>query len=322
MAVHPLRTLADVLEHEAAVAVDGRGDVDAEDDADVDAMADLWGELDHAGREAAAVGGWTPDDPLRLTKATVTGLLRCPRRAVSATPAENDLSDELLVGLAVDAAAKLATLIPHRSPTADDTLAFLAATGDMRVSDRLAVEEAFRGGGGGAGTVRSDIAARVAMLTGAWPAIEPAWWPRVEEPVRCRLAGGAVMVSGRLDLLLGGPPTTRRAVIVEVKGGRWHDGMRADGHLYALMVALRDGRPPSAVVTVVADGTTEVEPVRPAVLATAASRVTEALRVAAGLAAGEPTAACPGTHCAHCPVRPSCPSGSSWRADGSGGSQG
>jgi hypothetical protein len=321
MAVHPLRTLADVLQRAAAVVDDRRGDGDADDDADADAdaLADLWGELDHAGRDAAAVGGWIPDDPLRLTKATVTGLLRCPRRAVSAAAADNDLSDDLLVGLAVDAAAKLTTLIPHRRPTADDALAFLAATGDTRVTDRLAVGDAFGdvsgGKGKGTGAVRSEIAARVAMLTDAWPTIEPAWWPRVEEPVRCRFAGGAVMVSGRLDLLLGGPPTPRRAVVVEVKGGRWHDGMRADAHLYALMVALRDGRAPSAVVTVVADGTTEVEPVRPAVLATAAGRVTEALRVAASLAAGEPPAARPGTHCAHCPVRPTCPPGSSWSAD-------
>jgi hypothetical protein len=324
MTVHPLRTLADVLQREATVVDDRRGDGDAHDDADVDALADLWSELDRAGRDAAAVGGWTPDDPLRLTKATVTGLLRCPRRAVSAA-ADNELSDDLLVGLVVDAAAKLTTLIPHRRPTADDALAFLAATGDTRVTDRLAVGDAFgdvsggkgtgNGKGNGMGAVRSEIAARVAMLTDAWPTIEPAWWPRVEEPVRCRLAGGAVMVSGRLDLLLGGPPTPRRAVVVEVKGGRWRDGMRADGHLYALMVTLRDGQAPSAVVTVVADGTTEVEPVRPAVLATAAGRVAEALRVAASLAAGEPPAAHPGTHCAHCPVRPTCPAGSSWRAD-------
>ena len=77
--------------------------------------------------------------------------------------------------------------------------------------------------------------------------------------MRARLAGGAVTVTGRLDVLLGGPPTGRPGVVVEVKGGRWYDGMRADGHLYALLVALRDGVVPAAVVTVVADGTTHVE---------------------------------------------------------------
>ena len=97
--------------------------------------------------------------------------------------------------------------------------------------------------------------------------------------MRAVLAGGAVVLSGRLDVLLGGPPTPRPAVVVEIKAGRWHDGARADAHLYALLVALRDGRPPAAVVTVVADGTTQVEPVRAAVLTTAADRVVHAIEV-------------------------------------------
>ena len=155
--------------------------------------------------------------------------------------------------------------------------------------------------------------ARIAVAA-AWPRIGPGWWPRVEDPARVRLAEGAIMLTGRLDLLLGGPPTDRPAVVVEVKGGRWYDGMRADGHLYALLVALRDGRAPHAVVTVVADGTTQVEPVRPAVLLTAAERVSHAIEVATSIAAGEPAATHPGAHCAHCPARPGCAPGRAWRA--------
>ncbi len=124
--------------------------------------------------------------------------------------------------------------------------------------------------------------------------------------MRALLAGGAVTVTGRLDVLLGGPPTGRPGVVVEVKGGRWYDGMRADGHLYALLVALRDGVVPAAVVTVVADGTTHVEAIRPALVRHAAERLELALRAAAPLAAGEPPEARPGSHCAHCPARLGC----------------
>jgi len=123
-----------------------------------------------------------------------------------------------------------------------------------------------------------------------------------------------VTVTGRLDVLLGGPPTGRPGVVVEVKGGRWYDGMRADGHLYALLVALRDGVVPAAVVTVVADGTTHVEAIRPALVRHAAERLELALRAAAPLAAGEPPDARPGSHCAHCPARPGCTAGESWHA--------
>ena len=267
---------------------------------------ELRGRLDHAARAAADVGGWGHDDPLRLSKETVTWLLRCPRRAVAG--AEAGAADDLVAGLAVDAAAKLATLAPQRPPTVQAVLAYLAATGDTTAADHLADR------GDAATPLLDDIAGRIQRLADVWPAIDPRWWPRVEEPVRARLADGAVLVGGRLDVLLGGPPTGRPGVVVEVKGGRWHDGTRVDGHLYALLVALRDGQAPAAVVTVVADGTTQVEPIRPAVLATAADRVAHAVRVAAAVASGETPAAHPGPHCAHCPARPVCEAGRTWSA--------
>ena len=320
------RTLADVLADAAAPSdlvdpndpVDPPEPVDAADPADPadrsgpadrdDApVAALRSLLDGAARAATPIGGWTPDDPLRLSKSAVTWLLRCPRRALA--DGGTGVTDDLVAGLVVDAAAKLATLVPQRPPTVDAALAYLEAAGDTTATMHLADR------GTAAAGLRDDLAGRVAALAAVWPRIGPGWWPRVEEPARVRLAGGAVMVAGRLDLLLGGPPTGRAAVVVEVKGGRWYDGMRADGHLYALLVALRDGRAPRAVVTVVADGTTQVEPVRPAVLVTAAERVEQAIAVAASIAAGEPPATHPGAHCPHCPVLAGCPAGRAWRAD-------
>ena len=309
VAPRPARTLADVLDDVvgdlAAPSPDGGWEGDRPDHDR--ATGDLHAALDHAARAAAQVGGWTDDDPLRLSKAMVTWLLRCPRRALAG--GEAGVTDDLVAGLAVDAAAKLATLVPQRPPTVDAALGYLDATGDTTAADHLADP------GDAARPLLDDIGGRIERLAAAWPRIDPAWWPRVEEPVRARLAGGAVMVGGRLDLLLGGPPTDRPAVVVEVKGGRWYDGMRTDGHLYALLVNLRDRQPPAAVVTVVADGTTQVEPVRPAVLASAADRVEHAMQVAATIAAGEPPAAHPGPHCGHCPVRPDCPAGRAWSAD-------
>jgi hypothetical protein len=233
-----------------------------------------------------------------LAKGSVAWLLRCPRRALAAPDAGT--TDDLVAGRIVDAAAKLATLVPQRPPTVEAALAYLDATGDAAVADHLADR-------GGVEALPADLAARIDRLATGWPAIDAGWWPRVEEPVRAVAAGGAVVLGGRLDLLLGGPPTSRPAIVVEVKAGRWHDSARADGHLYALLVALRDGVPPTAVVTVVADGTTQVEPVRPAVLSTAADRVVHALDVAGPIAAGEPAPAHPGPHCGHCPLRPACP---------------
>jgi hypothetical protein len=282
--VAPPRTLADVL---AAPGEPVDGDPD---------LGTVRARLDETARRATALAGWTEDEPLRLTKSRVTWLLRCPRRAVAA-PDESSSAD-LVAGLIVDAAAKLATLVPQRPPTAEAAVDFLAATGEERVA--------------GHPDALGRAAVMVERLAAVWPAVDPGWWPRVEEPARVRLADGAVTVGGRVDLIFGGPPTPRPAVVVEVKAGRWYDGMRADAHLYALLVALRDRRPPAAVVTVVADGTTQVEPIRPAVLAHAAERVEEAMTVAAALAAGEAPAVHPGPYCPHCPARPGCTAGIAW----------
>jgi hypothetical protein len=268
-------------------------------------IAALRTALDNGARAAQAVGGWSQDEPLRLSKHRVTGLLRCPRRALSDDHGAG--GEDVVVGLVVDAAAKLAAVSPRQHVTVDAAVAFITALGDSTVAEHLADL------GPAAERLTSDAAARIDRLAESLAGVDPGWWPRVEDPVRVALADGAVTVAGRIDVLLGGPPTGRPGVIVEVKGGRWYDGMRADGHLYALLVALRDGEVPASAVTIVSDGTTHVEHIRPALVEHAAERLEEVMDVAAGLAAGEPPATVPGAHCGHCPVRPDCPAGRAWR---------
>lgn len=283
--------------------------------------------LEDAAAAAVRDGGWTSDDPLRLSKWLLTWLLRCPRRAVSGPELDGAVADlgGLVIGLIIDAGAKLATLTSRTDPiTVDDTLAFLDATGDTRASDHLAdldlsppaatgatgAISATEPPGSTGSDLRAEAGARLARLTATWPVIDPGWWPRVEEPVRVRLADGAVTLGGRLDVLLGGPPTGRPGLVIEVKSGRWHDAVRADAQVYGLLVGLRDGVAPAAVVTVAAgDGATQREPIRPAVLQHTAERVAVALRTAGGLAAGEAPAARPGTYCGFCPLRDECPEG-------------
>lgn len=266
--------------------------------------------LDAAAREAVAVGGWTEAEPLRLSKGAVRWLVRCPRRALAADGGDGAGEiDNRVIGLIVDAAAKLVTLGPRRPVTVASAMAYLAATGDATVAEHL---EAI--GEDAAAKLTADAGARVERLVAGWPTIDPGWWPRVEDPARVRLAGGAVTVTGRLDIVLGGPPSGRPTVAVEVKAGRWYDDMRADAHLYALLLSLRDGEAPVAVVTTVSDGTTHVEPIRRALIRHAGERLELALRTAAGLAAGETPEARPGAHCGHCPLRPDCEPGQQWYA--------
>jgi PD-(D/E)XK nuclease superfamily protein len=286
----------------------------------LEVLEEVRARLEAVAAEATGLGGWTEAEPLRLSKASVTWLVRCPRRAVA--PGTSGTTDEMVLGSIVDAAAKLAALGARRPITVETALGYLDALGETAVGDHLdAVGEA------AAARLVADARERVERLVAAWPAVDPGWWPRVEEPARVRLAGGAITVTGRLDVLLGGPPTGLPGVVVEVKAGRWYDGMRADAHLYALLVGLRDGEAPARVVTLVADGTTQVEPIRATLVRHAAERVETAIATAARLAAGEVAEARPGTHCGHCPVRSDCAAGRRWlpaedapAAPGGGGS--
>jgi hypothetical protein len=290
--------LAEVLTDPGAVAAHAPGPHE---------LATLGADLATAATSAVRTGRWSPTDPLRLSKARLRWLLACPRRAL-AGDGGGDL-DALVIGRIVDAAGKLAALGSTRPIDVDAALAFLAAQGDGSVAEHLDAR------GDASATLLAGAGTSVTRLVSAWPVVDSAWWIRVEDPVRVALADGAVTLAGRLDVVLGGPPSDRPTVIVEVKAGRWHDAMRADAHLYALLTGLRDGRSPAAVVTLVADGTTQVEPVRRATVAHAAERVDAALATAASVAAGEPAAAVPGSHCASCPVRHDCTDGTSWLAE-------
>lgn len=266
-------------------------------------VADARNVLEEAASDAVAMGGWSSAEPLRLHKSRVTHLLQCPRRAVASDHIAPANTEDVAIGLLIDAAAKLVTLGARPPVTVEGALAFLDALDESQVRDHLRDL-----GQAAADDLLAKADVRLAQLLASWPAIEPGWWPRIEEPLRVRLAGGAVTLGGRLDILVGGPPSGRPSLVIEVKGGRWHDSVRGDAHFYGLLVGLRDGVPPAYVVSIAAaDGATQVEPIRPAVLRHTAERVAAALEAAAQLAAGEAPQALPGTHCAICPVRSDCP---------------
>jgi hypothetical protein len=67
---------------------------------------------------------------------------------------------------------------------------------------------------------------------------------------------------------------------------------------------------PAAVLTVAAaEGETQLEPIRPAVLRHTSEVLSAALHTAADLAAGIPPPACPGSYCTYCPLLDVCPEG-------------
>ncbi|HEX6231140.1 MAG TPA: PD-(D/E)XK nuclease family protein [Actinomycetota bacterium] len=137
--------------------------------------------------------------------------------------------------------------------------------------------------------------------------------PSTEWHVRVELLGGALVLSGTLDLVLGSAaplePMRTTRLAIDLKTGRAWPEHAEDMRFYALVLALRFGVPPYRVATLYLDsGEWVAEDVDERVLDRAADRVVEALRAAAASAAGRPLALRPGPYCTWCPRAQACPS--------------
>ncbi|MEW6058994.1 MAG: PD-(D/E)XK nuclease family protein [Actinomycetota bacterium] len=138
--------------------------------------------------------------------------------------------------------------------------------------------------------------------------------PSTEWNIRVELLGGALVLSGTLDLVIGASKgadqgrATRLAI--DLKTGRAWPEHAEDMRFYALLLSLRFGVPPYRVATLYLDsGEWQAEDVDRRVLERAADRVIEAVGVAAAIDASGPARPRPGPYCTWCPRAATCPSG-------------
>lgn len=165
---------------------------------------------------------------------------------------------------------------------------------------------------------RADLRATCRDRVVEWRAL----WPLLdhvevtfEHRIRGRFAGGAVVVSGRPDLVVRSPrPRAGRAtdIILDLKTGRRNEvADRADLRLYALLWTLKFRRPPFRWATFyLAEGRWDAEDLDPALLVGAADRVVDGARSVARLRGDPPEEELslhPGAHCTFCGRRDTCP---------------
>jgi hypothetical protein len=135
--------------------------------------------------------------------------------------------------------------------------------------------------------------------------------PSTEWHVRVELLGGALVLSGTLDLVLGsasGEANRATRLAIDLKTGRAWPEHAEDMRFYALLLALRFGVPPYRVATLYLDsGEWQAEDVDARVLDRAADRVIEAVRASAATQAGRPAPLRPGPYCTWCPRASTCP---------------
>jgi hypothetical protein len=120
---------------------------------------------------------------------------------------------------------------------------------------------------------------------------------------------GLLVVSGRVDLVLGRPhPTRATRVLVDLKTGRAWPDHPEDMRLYALLHTFRFGVPPRRVATLfLGAGDWQAEEVSERVLEHASDRIVAAVRSAVELATREPRDLRPGPWCGWCPRAVTCP---------------
>ncbi len=137
--------------------------------------------------------------------------------------------------------------------------------------------------------------------------------PSTEWHVRAELLGGELVLSGTLDLVIGGAsgaePGRATRLAIDLKTGRAWSEHAEDMRFYALLLALRFGVPPYRVATLYLDsGEWQSEDVGLQMLERAADRVIDAVRTAAAFEAGRPPPLRPGPYCTWCPRSATCPS--------------
>ena len=161
-----------------------------------------------------------------------------------------------------------------------------------------------------------NAAKTLELFRGTMPPLRPMrreLTPATEWHIRAELLGGALVLSGTVDLVLGSPAiaeanrATRLAI--DIKTGRAWPEHAEDMRFYALLLTLRFGLPPYRVATLYLDsGEWQAEDVSEQVLERAADRVIETARTAVALDAGRAPELRPGPYCTWCPRSATCPS--------------
>lgn len=160
----------------------------------------------------------------------------------------------------------------------------------------------------------TEGARRAESFRASFPPLGPggAAAPLPELKLRVELAGGAAVLSGKIDLLLMRPdPTGSRTPVrlaLDLKTGTPRAEHAEDMRFYALLMALRQGVPPFRVATFFLEsGEWQAEDVTGETLGRAVDRVLAAATAALGLRDGREAELQPGPWCGWCPRRETCP---------------
>lgn len=173
-------------------------------------------------------------------------------------------------------------------------------------------------GDGQLALLRGHAVDLVAKFLECFPPLKDHWWVRSESSVRLELLGGSIVLSGKVDLLLGRPRGSDPSkVIIDLKSGTPNIDHRNDMRFYALIETLRLGIPPRMLATYYLDSArAQPEEVSEPLLRAALHRTIDGIFAMVELHRLDRTPTKrPGSACRWCPLLPECEEGQASQRD-------
>lgn len=277
----------------------------ADDRPDIpDGLADeLMAELD--GALAPLADAFTREQPLWVSKHKIATIHQCEAHHVDGASDDFAWTVQTARGTVAHKAIEISINSPGEPPPGwlvDETLArlvddtsslgaFIAGMGDYELAE-----------------LRSLAVDHVSAFQECFPPIRSQWTPRTESKVAVNVAGGRIVLSGKVDLTLGKPGAK---VIIDLKTGRPSATHREDLRFYALVETLRMRVPPRKVASYYLDqARAHAEDVSEGSLRAALRRTIDGvMRIYAVTVGGQEPTRTPGGPCRWCRLAPDCAEG-------------
>jgi len=254
------------------------------------------------------------DENLFVSKFLLSQVLGCEAKHLYEQQREFAWSVPVARGTVAHKAIELSVhwrTIPIAHELVDQALGALTNDGSPIASYLLELPEAEHA------QLRSDASNATQAFLDGFPPLrsKPQWRPAVEVRGRYEFLHSKIVLSGKVDLSLGGPTGDRSGrVFIDLKTGRRSRTHVDDLRYYALIETVRYGTPPRALASYYLDESRlSVETVSQDLLWSAADRVIAGIERHQTLATGEDTAVYrPSIACRWCPVLPDCGTGRRW----------
>ncbi len=256
---------------------------------------------------ASAARELPPEVTVRVTKNGLRQVLLCEQHLVASLRLGNrPASLDLVRGRLLDRVfVQVAVGVPFTGDPVDDALAGALVAGDVDLVDdwdALMTDEQDE--------VRRAVSGWGSELTHRWPSLPANALVRFQEPLRVELAGGRIVLVGRVDLMLGRPSVERAGTtLIDVKGGKRRYDDIHDAGWYALLETIRCAQPFQAGNYYLRDGALVLDVVDRDWLEREAIRVADGVRRLIRLAAGAAPGTTPTGICPWCPVFDTCEPG-------------